>query len=133
MNCPNCGAEVRDVDRFCGRCGAEIRKEAGEASYQQTNYQEGSQQQGTYQQTNYQQPYQPLDTRKSRLVAGILQLVLGWGGVGRFYLGYNSIAIAQILVTIFTCGIGAIWPFVDSILILAGQVQTDADGVPLKD
>ncbi|MEG0579606.1 MAG: TM2 domain-containing protein, partial [Niameybacter sp.] len=97
MNCPNCGAEVRDIDRFCGRCGAEIAKGS----------QEAGQQQGTYQQTSYQQSYPPVDTRKSKLVAGILQLVLGWAGVGRFYLGYNSIAIAQILVTLFTCGIGA--------------------------
>ena len=71
--------------------------------------------------------------QKSKLVAGLLQLFLGGFGVGRFYLGYTGIGVAQILVTIFTCGIGGLWPFIDGILILTGSVQTDANGVPLKD
>jgi hypothetical protein len=53
--------------------------------------------------------------------------------VGRFYLGYTQMAIAQLLVTIFTCGIGAVWPFIDGILILTGSVQVDGRGIPLKD
>lgn len=125
MICQNCGAEVKENDRFCGKCGTEV---SGSTIHLEK---ESSQQ---TQQTYYQQqPYQTIDTRKSKLVAGILQIVLGWAGVGRFYLGYNSVAIAQILVSFFTCGLGAIWPFIDGILILVGQVPTDADGVPLKD
>ncbi|TQR74157.1 TM2 domain-containing protein, partial [Mycobacterium hodleri] len=54
---------------------------------------------------------------KSKMAAGLLQIFLGAFGVGRFYLGYNGIAIAQIAVTWLTCGIGAIWPFIDGILI----------------
>lgn len=129
MHCGNCGTEIRESDRFCGQCGARV----GGGSEQATNnYQTYEQPQGG--QFNYQQPpYQPVDTRKSRVVAGILQVFLGWAGVGRFYLGYNGIAIAQIIVSLFTCGLGTIWPFIDGILILANQVPTDADGVPLKD
>jgi TM2 domain-containing membrane protein YozV len=70
---------------------------------------------------------------KSKLIAGILQLTLGSFGVGRFYLGYTGIGIAQIAVTWLTCGIGAIWPLIDGVMILTGSVPTDADGRPLKD
>ena len=70
---------------------------------------------------------------KSKMVAGLLQLFLGTFGVGRFYLGYTGIGIAQILVTWLTCGLGAIWPFIDAILILTGSVKEDANGNPLKD
>ncbi|MEU0496476.1 TM2 domain-containing protein [Mycobacterium sp. NPDC006124] len=69
---------------------------------------------------------------KSKLVAGLLQLFLGTFGIGRFYLGYNGIAIAQLAVSLLTCGIGAIWPFVDGILILIGKVQ-DPSGRPLRE
>ena len=33
---------------------------------------------------------------KSKLVAGLLQLFLGSFGVGRFYLGYTGLAVAQL-------------------------------------
>lgn len=69
---------------------------------------------------------------KSKLVAGLLQIFLGTFGIGRFYLGYNGIAVAQLAVSVLTCGIGAIWPFVDGILILLGKVQ-DPSGRPLRE
>jgi hypothetical protein len=69
---------------------------------------------------------------KSKLVAGLLQLVLGAFGVGRFYLGYNGLAIAQIAVTWLTCGIGSIWPLVDAVLILVGKVP-DSNGRTLRE
>lgn len=70
---------------------------------------------------------------KSKLVAGLLEIFLGSFGAGRFYLGYTGIGVAQILVTWLTCGFGAIWPLIDGIMILAGNLKTDAKGVPLKD
>jgi TM2 domain-containing membrane protein YozV len=69
---------------------------------------------------------------KSKLVAGLLQLFLGSFGVGRFYLGYNGIGVAQIAVTWLTCGIGAIWPLVDAVLILVGKVP-DSNGRTLRE
>ncbi|MCW2520250.1 MAG: hypothetical protein JWR46_2869 [Mycobacterium sp.] len=69
---------------------------------------------------------------KSKLVAGLLQLFLGSFGVGRFYLGYNGIGVAQIAVTWLTCGIGAIWPLVDAVLILMGKVP-DSNGRTLRE
>lgn len=68
---------------------------------------------------------------KSKVVAGILQLVLGGFGAGRFYTGHTGIAIAQILVTFGTCGIGHIWGIIDGIMILV-QGGTDSQGRPLR-
>ncbi|MEP9413159.1 TM2 domain-containing protein [Gordonia sp. VNQ95] len=69
---------------------------------------------------------------KSKLTAGLLQLFLGGFGVGRFYLGYTGIGIAQIAVTWLTCGFGAIWPLIDGILMLVGKVP-DVNNRPLRD
>lgn len=75
-----------------------------------------------------------IDNRKSKLVAGILGILVGWAGVHRFYLGYTAIGVAQILVTFITCGAGYIWGLIEGILILVGStITTDADGRPLKD
>ncbi|XNL31542.1 TM2 domain-containing protein [Longispora sp. K20-0274] len=69
---------------------------------------------------------------KSKLVAGLLQIFLGGFGVGRFYTGHTNIAIAQILVTWLTCGLGSLWPLIDGILILVNG-GTDAQGRKLRD
>ncbi len=71
---------------------------------------------------------------KSKLVAGLLGIFVGGLGIHRFYLGYTRIGVIQIVVTVVTCGIGAIWGFVEGILYLVGSsgYTTDADGRPLK-
>ena len=66
---------------------------------------------------------------KSRIAAGLLQLILGCIGAGRFYLGYNTTALLQIAANFATCGIaGTIWSFIDGIMILNGSVSEDAKG-----
>jgi len=70
-------------------------------------------------------------SEKSRVVAGVLSIVLGAFGAGRFYTGHVGIAIAQIAVTWLTCGIGHIWPLIDGIIVLA-QGGTDAQGRVLR-
>ena len=68
---------------------------------------------------------------KSKLTAGLLGIFLGGLGIHNFYLGYTGKAIAQIVLSL--CGIGAIWGFVEGILILCGKIDKDAKGNPLKD
>jgi TM2 domain-containing membrane protein YozV len=80
----------------------------------------------------YVDAYGQLLSDKSKLTAGLLQLFLGGFGVGRFYLGYTGIGIAQLAVSVLTCGIGGIWPFVDAILMLTGNVK-DPQGRTLRD
>lgn len=72
---------------------------------------------------------------KSKVVAGLLQLLglLGLVGIGRIYLGYTGLGIAQLVVGLITCGIGAvIWGIIDAVLILTDKVR-DPDGRPLRD
>ncbi len=71
---------------------------------------------------------------KSKLAAGLLGIFLGGFGVHNFYLGYTKKAIIQIIVSIVTCGIGALWGFIEGILIICGSTITrDAAGNPLVD
>ena len=71
---------------------------------------------------------------KSKMAAGLLGIFLGGFGVHRFYLGYTGIGVAQIFVTLFTCGAGALWGFIEGILILTGStIVADASGKPLID
>lgn len=113
--CHNCGAGVEPIAAVCLKCGAALGS-TGQAAL----------------------PGQPL---KSRLVAGLLGIFVGAFGVHRFYLGYTTIGVVQVLVTVvggvITCGFGwiagAIWGFVEGILILARQINKDAQGNPLAD
>jgi TM2 domain-containing membrane protein YozV len=72
---------------------------------------------------------------KSKVVAGLLQLIglFGLVGIGRIYLGYTGLGIAQLVVGIVTCGIGAVvWGIIDAILLLTDKVR-DPQGRPLRD
>ncbi len=69
------------------------------------------------------------------MVGGLLQLIglFGLVGIGRIYLGYTGLGIAQLLIGLVTCGIGAvIWGIIDAILILSDKVR-DPQGRPLRD
>lgn len=79
--------------------------------------------------------YPPDPQAKSRVAAGLLGIFLGGFGVHRFYLGYTTIGVVQIVVTVLTCGIGAIWGFVEGIryLVGSGGYTTDAAGRPLRE
>ncbi|ULN50597.1 TM2 domain-containing protein [Mycolicibacterium goodii] len=72
---------------------------------------------------------------KSKIVAGLLQLIglAGFVGFGRIYLGQTGLGVAQLLVGLVTCGVGAvIWGVVDAVLILTDKVR-DPQGRPLRD
>ena len=65
---------------------------------------------------------------KSKMVAGLLCLFLGAYGVGRFYLGYTGLGVAQLC----TCGGCGIWSIIDCIQCFTGKMR-DAKGRPLRD
>ena len=75
--------------------------------------------------------------QKSRIAAGILAILLGSLGVHSFYLGNTSRGLMQILISMLTCGFGAIameiWGILDGIKLLDGRINIDANGVFLKD
>lgn len=67
-------------------------------------------------------------SEKQKLTAGLLQILLGSVGAGRWYLGNTGIALAQL----FTCGGLGVWALVDGIMMLTGNVR-DKEGRPLRD
>lgn len=104
--CPNCGAQSMPGANVCTQCGVALNMA----------------------------PVAPVGTgQKSKMAAGLLGIFLGAWGIHNFYLGNTTRAIIQILVTIVTCGVGSLWGLIEGIMILAGSINTDANGVPLKD
>jgi TM2 domain-containing membrane protein YozV len=61
-----------------------------------------------------------------KLVSGLLGILLGGLGVHKFYLGYTKEGIIQIVITIFTCGIGSVLGLIEGILYLT---KSDAEFV----
>ncbi len=74
---------------------------------------------------------------KSKLLAGLLGIFLGTFGVHNFYLGYTGKAIAQLLISLLSCGFlafaSSIWGLIEGILILSGNISVDGNGNKLKD
>ena len=69
---------------------------------------------------------------KYKYVAAVLALFLGFTGLHRFYLGFYWLGLAQLAVTAATVGYGALWGFVEAVLLFAGHINKDAKGRPLK-
>ncbi len=116
--CTNCGAPLNEGQNACASCGNVV----GTATANQS----------TTGNANYTGA-QP----KSKIAAGILGILLGGLGVHNFYLGYTGKAIAQLLISILSCGIlsgiSAIWGLIEGILILTGSINVDGQGNPLGD
>jgi len=119
MFCENCGAQLAEGANNCSNCGAPV----GGQVHQNSN---------------------PINSnggeQKSRLVAGLLGIFIGSLGIHNFYLGNTRNAVIQLVLAlagIVTCGITSfaamIWGLVEGIMIIAGKVATDANGVPLKE
>ncbi|HRW52763.1 MAG TPA: protein kinase [Phycisphaerae bacterium] len=70
--------------------------------------------------------------QRDRATTGLLGVFLGPFGVHRFYTGHNAIGVLQILVTIFTGGIGGIWGIVEGLRILFGHDFRDTTGRSLR-
>lgn len=115
--CPKCGKELKEGAQFCASCGAQI----------------GNPNQNVNMNNNTTQ----VPGQKSKMVAGILGILLGSLGVHNFYLGYTGKAVAQLLIALLTCGIGAaatgIWGLIEGIMILTGSINVDGNGNPLSD
>ena len=53
-----------------------------------------------------------------KIVAGILGILLGGFGIHKFYLGYTTAGIIQIVITIVTCGIGGLVGLIEGVIYL---------------
>ena len=61
---------------------------------------------------------------KTKVVAGVLGILLGGLGVHHFYLGSTISGLIAIGVTVITCGIGSLLGLIEGILLL---VMSDED------
>lgn len=114
-------------------------------NYNQNNNQANYNQNPQYNVNNNQNQYNQAQynnagfnpNAKSKIAAGLLGIFLGALGVHNFYLGFTGKAVAQLLISILSCGTlswaSAIWGLIEGILLLTGSMNVDADGNPLKD
>ena len=74
---------------------------------------------------------------KSKMAAGLLGIFLGSLGVHNFYLGNTGKAVAQLLISVLSCGtlavVSEVWGLIEGIQILTGKITTDGKGNLLKD
>ncbi len=113
--CPNCG-EPNQSGAFCSNCGVQlIVGAAGSASPSyRSSYEE---------QPFTQRSYSPFDARpmpieSKKTLAGVLGILLGGLGIHKFVLGYTTEGILAIVITIFTCGFGALIGLIEGIIYL---------------
>jgi TM2 domain-containing membrane protein YozV len=112
MYCRKCGKQIDDEAVICVHCGVATNPKVNKIE-------------------------DPL--AKSKLVAGLLGILIGSFGIHNFYLGYTQKAIIQLLLTVLgwivVVGpvIAGIWGLIDGIMILTGKIDRDADGRLLKD
>lgn len=135
MFCRNCGSEMDPNASVCVKCGVPVGRGAsychncGAVTDPNAAF-------CVHCGTTLSHPV-PQGEQKSKLAAGLLGIFLGSLGVHNFYLGNTGKALAQLLITVLTCGFGSlvtgIWGLIEGIMILSGSVTTDGKGVPLKD
>ena len=91
------------------------------------------------QQQGYQNPYaaQKVYAQKSRIAAALLGILFGAFGVHNFYQGRIGIGVAQLAITVVSCGwlsvVSVIWGMVEGIQLLQGKKLVDGHGLPFID
>lgn len=144
MYCKNCGKQIEDGKDLCDACAeaerntTTVESEIPEQVYSsnegpiKTNNTSSSSNSSTVNSNSTTNP-----ELKSKMAAGLFGIFLGSFGVHNFYLGYTGKAVAQLLISLLTCGAGAaisgIWGLIEGILILTGSIDKDAQGNPLRD
>ncbi len=74
---------------------------------------------------------------KYKYLAAALALFLGFAGMHRLYLGFYLLAFFQLTLTVILYvtglpGFAILWAFIEFVLLLAGHINKDAKGRPLK-
>lgn len=120
--CSNCGTELKKDASFCSKCGSKIGASNNVYTGEVVNDNTGN---------------STTSVPKSKIAAGLLGIFLGCFGVHNFYLGYTGKAVAQLLITVLSCGIlsfvSYVWGLIEGILILTGSINIDAEGNSLVD
>lgn len=116
--CKECGLSINEDTVICPNCGTRINGSNNDNSSSTGN----SNTNGNV-------------NSKNRVMAGLLGIFLGAFGVHNFYLGYTNKGIAQLLMTLLSCGmlgvVSEIWGIIEGIMILTNNMSVDAYGNPL--
>ena len=114
MYCKSCGINMGENVSYCPSCG----EPTGIGSRSQSYHPEA----------------------KSRIIAGVLALFVGYLGIHNFYLGHIGKGIIQFLLTtvgwvLFFTGpmIAGLWSFIEALQLFLGSKNVDAKGIRLKD
>lgn len=116
MYCTNCGNFLPDDAVFCTACGEKTGRRA---------VHDGNIIDDISRKYSANTAYRP----KSRILAGILAIVLGSLGIHNFYLGYTKKGMIQFFLGIFSLGsVSEIWALADAFMIFTGKIYTDGQG-----
>lgn len=142
MFCKYCGKEIEDGKEVCEECALKETK-VEETKTEEPKKEEvvveapKAENNNTNTNTTVNNVNTANTTQKSKLAAGLFGIFLGSFGVHNFYLGFTGKAVAQLLITVLSCGclspVSAIWGLIEGILILAGDSSKDAYGNDLKE
>jgi TM2 domain-containing membrane protein YozV len=128
MFCSHCGKENHGQAAFCSGCGAKLAGADGPRAQMPAPASAPP---------GMSVPAAPGElSEKSKLAAALLAFFLGSLGIHRFYLGYTTIGIIQLAITLCTCGLGGLlvglWALIEMVFILTGSLK-DAQGRTLRD
>lgn len=138
MFCKYCGKEIEEGKEVCEECAVNQKKveDVKKEEVVQTSTVETNKNNENLN-NNVNPSTSNTSNQKSKLAAGLFGIFLGAFGVHNFYLGFTGKAVAQLLITVLSCGcfsiVSAIWGLIEGILILAGDNSKDAYGNELKD
>ena len=146
MFCKYCGKEIENGKEVCEECASKetkaesvneknVTEKVTPVTENNTTNETTSQETTTNTVNNVSSNSTP--QQKSKIAAGLFGIFLGSFGVHNFYLGFTGKAVAQLLITILSCGflspVSAIWALIEGILILAGETKKDAYGNDLRE
>ena len=130
MNCEFCDSPLQPGNQMCPGCGAAQSVAPPPAPVHPTQMQPPAAMHG--------QPH-TASPPKSKIVAGLLGIFIGFLGIHNFYLGNTGKGTTQLILGLLGCATGGItsfisgvWGFIEGIMILTGSINTDSMGRPLS-
>ena len=135
MFCRQCGKPIDDGQELCEDC--KNTANVNSSANANNNMNNGTNPTVNVNVNTGYNSSNPNTPPKSKIAGGLLGIFLGGLGVHNFYLGYTGKAVAQLLISLLSCGflswVSAIWGLIECILILTGSISVDGNGNPLKD